>query len=192
MTLFCYPAMKKMIPDRISLQQLFYAPVAEKQRLAEELHQEYGADFLRHDDLRAGLELLQKYASLLNRYMAEAGMGKLCVRCAAGSGGGCCSLYMADETDAVQLLMNMLAGVTVRQGKNDSGECCYLGEKGCRFTFKPMFCLNYNCRNILAASSPENIRELERLTGQLLGGQYEVEKKLLNLISTRMNKCRSD
>lgn len=180
--------MKKMIPDTISLQQLFYAPVAEKLRLAEELHQQYGADFLRHDDLRAGLEQLQKYAALLNRHMAEAGMGELCVRCAAGSGGGCCSLYMAGETDAVQLLMNMLTGVTVRQVRGDSGECCYLGEKGCMFTFKPMFCLNYNCRNILAAASPENTRELEQLTGQLLGKQYEVEKKLLNLISTRMIK----
>jgi len=168
----------------MSPRQLFFAPAAEKLRLAEELHQTYGADFLRHDDLRADLELLEKYASLLNSHMAKAGMGELCVRCAAGCG-GCCSLYMAGETDAVQLLLNMLAGVTVRQGRSDSGECCYLGEKGCLFTFKPMFCLNYNCRNILDALPPENIRELEQLTGQLLSRQYEVEKKLLNLISTR-------
>lgn len=174
-----------MIPDSISLHQLFYAPVAEKQRLAEELHQTYGADFLRHDDLRTDLELLEKYASLLNSHMAEAGMGKLCVRCAADNGGGCCSLFMAGETDTVQLLMNMLAGLTVSQGKRDSGECCYLGEKGCLFIFKPMFCLNYNCRNIHNAASPENTRKLEQLTGQLLGAQYEVEKKLLTLISTR-------
>ncbi|MCL7488948.1 MAG: hypothetical protein M8357_12340 [Desulfobulbaceae bacterium] len=177
-----------MIPDTMSPQQLFYAPAADKLRLAEELLQTYGAEFLRCDDLRADLELLEKYASVLNSHMAKAGMGELCVRCSAGSGGGCCSLYMAGETDAVQLLMNMLAGVTVRQGRSDSGECCYLGEKGCLFIFKPMFCLNYNCRNILEALPPENTRKLEQLTGQLLGRQYEVEKKLLNLISARMNK----
>lgn len=177
-----------MIPDALSLQQIYNAPVAAKQLLAEKLHHMYGAEFLLHDNLQADLELLQNYALLLNNLMANIGMGKLCVCCAAGEGGGCCSLYMAGETDAVQMLMNMLVGVTNEQGKINGEECSYLGEKGCLFTFKPMFCLNYNCRNILDTVSPENARELEQLTGQLLGWQYEVEKKLLALISTRMNK----
>ena len=177
-----------MIPDAVSLQQLYGSPVEAKQLLAEKLHQTYGADFLLNDDLRADLELLQQYASLLNNHMVEIGMGKLCVLCAASKGGGCCSIYMAGETDAVQMLMNMLIGVTARQTRNDGMGCSYLGERGCLFTFKPMFCLNYNCRNILDTVTPENVRELEQLTGQLLGRQYEVEKKLLDLISTRMAK----
>lgn len=177
-----------MLPDRLSLQQLFTVPVADKQHFAEALHQKYGADFLGQDDLRADLELLQNFAQLVNRHMAKLELGKMCVRCAAGSGGGCCSLFMAGETDAVQMLMNMLVGVPVSQVRDDGRECCYLGEKGCLFTFKPIFCLNYNCKSIRDGVSSENVTELERLTGQLLGKQYEVEKKLLELISRRINR----
>lgn len=171
-----------MSPEQLTLKNIFYAPVAQKQFLAEELHQKYTAAFLQNKDLCADLELLNECSLLLNDFMVEVEMGKLCVRCASGKGGGCCSLYMADETDVVQMLMNMLSGVTVKQVQNNTGECCYLGEHGCLFIFKPMFCLNYNCRNILNSLSSQELRQLEQLAGKLLCKQYEVEKRLLGLM----------
>ena len=177
-----------MLPDseKFSWQELFTAPVEAKRHLAEQLHVRYGSDFLQNENLSAELAMLKEHALLLSIHMTEMGMGKLCIRCAAGNGGGCCSLYMAGETDAVQLLMNMLAGVTVRQVRTDGMECCYLGAEGCRFIFKPMFCLNYNCRNIQDGFPPDTIRVLERLTGRLLAKQHEMEKRLLNLIGSRI------
>ena len=171
-----------MLPNAISLQQLFDGPVKSRQHLAEELYQKHGAFLLLDEGLRADIELMKEYAHLLSAHMTKIGMGESCSRCAAGTGGGCCSLYMAGETDAIQMLMNMLAGITVLQVRNDGVECSYLGGAGCLFTFKPMFCLNYNCKSIRESVSPENARKLERLTGQLLGKQYQVEQRLLALI----------
>jgi len=166
----------------ISLQQIFDGPVAARQVLAEKLYQNHGAAILLDDGLCTDIDQMKEYALLLSSHMTEIGMGRSCTRCAAGPGGGCCSLYMAGETDAIQMLMNMLVGVTVLQVRNDGVECSYLGEKGCLFTFKPIFCLNYNCKNIRESVSPEDTRELERLTGRLLGKQYQVEQRLLGLI----------
>lgn len=168
--------------------QIFDAPVAEKQRMAEEMYEKYAADILRDAALRADVESLKKYGQQLGSHMAAAGMGKLCIRCGAGQGGGCCSLYMANETDAIQMLMNMLTGIRIREVNNDGKECCYLGKDGCLFLFKPMFCLNYNCRQIFDALSSEEICELEHLTGQLLTRQYEVEKRILDLICRAQKK----
>ena len=56
------------------------------------------------------------------------------------------------------------------------------GERGCIFTYKPMFCLNYNCKKIHDAASVGDLARLEKLTGQLLGKQHEAEQRLLEII----------
>lgn len=164
------------------LQKLYHAPVQEKLHLADGLCQSYAADFLKQDGVGLELSALAEYGEILRRHMAGSGMGELCVSCAAGPGGGCCSRFMAGETDAIQMLMNMLAGVEVRLVRSNGEDCCFLGQDGCLFLFKPMFCLNYNCQQILAALSPEKTSLLAQLTGRLLGKQYEVEQRLLELI----------
>jgi len=63
-------------------------------------------------------------------------------------------------------------------------ECLFLGKKGCIFLFKPMFCLNYNCKHIYDTGTPADLQELEKLTGKLLGKQYQLEQHILNLLDT--------
>jgi len=169
-----------MTSSKDLLQHLFYGTVGEKQQCAEDIYMKYGSSLLADRGLMADFDVLKKYAQLLNAHMEAMCMGELCVHCAQNAGGGCCSLYMAGETDAVQLLMNMLIGVNVQQLRSDGVECCFLGENGCLFHFKPMFCLNYNCTGIHDASSRDDIKMLEKLTGQLLSKQYEIEQKLLD------------
>ena len=113
-------------------------------------------------------------------------LGRVCSSCAASDGGGCCSRCMADETDSLQILINLMAGVDVAQVNNSPAECCYLDvAAGCIFTFKPMFCLNYNCHSIKMQVNGAGLRQLERLTAELLGSQYELEMLLFRLLSTR-------
>lgn len=120
---------------------------------------------------------MRKAADSLAGRMAGMGMGRQCTACSLNNPGGCCSREMALETDALQMLMNLL--VQVRVDIRDNGEaCCFLGQEGCIFIFKPMFCLNYNCDRISSHIGPARA-ELEVLTGGLLGKQYEVEKNLI-------------
>jgi hypothetical protein len=168
--------------DKELLQRIFYSSVEEKQRCAEDIYRKYKFLLLSNKDLQKDFDILQKHTQLLNAHMGKMGMGELCSRCAENEGGGCCSHYMAGETDAIQLLMNLLVGVDVKQLRSDDVECCFLGENGCLFSIKPMFCLNYNCTRIHQAAASENIDTLGNLTGKLLGQQYEIEGKLLELL----------
>jgi hypothetical protein len=163
-------------------QQGFFGSVDEKQRCAEEMYWQYGSSLLVDKELLADFDILKKDAQHLNAHMEAMCMGELCVRCAQSEKGGCCSLFMAGETDAIQLLMNLLIGIDVKQLRSDGVECCFLGENGCLFLIKPIFCLNYNCKKIHDAASANDIQKLENLTGRLLRKQYEIEKKLLELI----------
>lgn len=136
------------------------------------------------------LKSLTHHARAVANHMAEMQLGPLCIRCSSQTSGGCCSLFMAGETDALQMLMNILAGIEVRQVRNDGRECCFLGETGCIFLFKPMFCLNYNCTHIHKAATSFQMQELERLTGVVLTKQYELEQVLLACIRRESGKTK--
>ncbi len=164
------------------LDRIYQGSVASRLQFARQLHGEWGRQLTSvHDFFCTFLEMKER-AEALARHMREMDMGRLCVRCSTSESGGCCSLYMAGETDAVQLLLNMLAGVTVDFVRGDGRECCFLGENGCIFMFKPMFCLNYNCHAIRTTASEKHMGELERLAGELLGKQYEAEQLIISRI----------
>ena len=116
----------------------------------------------------------------LARIMAALDHGAFCAACGAKAGGGCCSSFMSGENDVPQLLMNLLAGVPVAALRDDE-ECCFLGKTGCLLLFKPMFCLNYNCRQIRQGAVPDQMRRLEQAVGRLLQQQYALEQLLLGV-----------
>lgn len=150
------------------------------------IHAALGPQVMQDETFAGSFDTLREYADALSRQMDRMGMGKICSACSAQNRGGCCSRAIAEETDAIQMLMNMLAGVDVGIVCDKGGECCFLGEKGCSFMFKPMFCLNYNCHKIIADTTPAERSVLEYLTGRLLGKQYEIETLLLATIDRSM------
>lgn len=168
-----------MLPPTL-FKHMYHGAPESRLDFARSLHTAMAAELTRDKSFTAAFAELRDAAGLLAGYMAGLGMGDLCAACSAGDHGGCCSRDMAEETDALQMLMNMLAGVKI--AVTDQGRaCCFLGSLGCTFLFKPMFCLNYNCERIVARLGPARI-ELEALSGQLLGRQYTVEKALIEKI----------
>lgn len=86
---------------------------------------------------------------------------------------------MANETDAVLLLINLLRGRTVISLRpEEDPECCFLGPTGCTLEPKPFFCLNYNCRAILAMKQ-SRVDSLLTGAGAVLRTQTELEQYLL-------------
>ena len=153
---------------------------------AERLAAEYGKAMVEQEDIKAQLAILKGAVRSLDACMGAMDMGKTCSRCAATPDGGCCSAYMGHENnDALQLLMNILAGVPVRQVCDNGEECCFLGEEGCILLFKPIFCLNYLCPQIRETSSTEALRDLEQKTATLLGAQSELEQQLIRFLQQR-------
>lgn len=159
-------------------QQIYNGTIPARLNFCRSLHATLSPRLM-HDRIFTGaFDTLRQAADTLTRNMSANGMGRQCAACSANNPGGCCSREIAEETDALQMLMNMLAGVEIDMAEDKGEACCFLGREGCIFTFKPMFCLNYNCDRIvthIGSARPE----LELLAGRLLGNQYEVEKMLL-------------
>lgn len=169
--------------NRSQLHAAIYAgSVADRLALAHRLFRHLAATL--EQDLRVQelLAMLSRQAALLNTHMAGMQLAPLCIDCASRPDGGCCSLFMAGETDSLQMLINLLAHVEVRQVRNDGRECCFLGPTGCLFLFKPYFCLNYNCTHIHRAATASQMQRLLQLAGSLLTTQYLMEQHLLAVI----------
>lgn len=158
----------------------------EKLAKAEELMQEFGRDLLGESEITSAVEALQETVSSLDKHMTAMDMGKNCSVCAATPQGGCCSAYMGHENnDALQLLMNMLAGVEVKLVRCDDFECCFLEETGCVLLFKPIFCLNYLCERIRQDSRKQDLKLLEEMTASQLGAQVELEGLIISSLQKK-------
>jgi len=161
------------------LVQHFYSGTpADKLAAARRLHALFA---VRPEDaqLAAALAELRKQANALAAHMHSLDFGTLCTACASRPDGGCCSAYMADNVDAVLLLTNLLLGCDVRPVGTDPAGCRFLGERGCVFLIKPIFCLNYNCRAILDTTPAMGLAELFRRAAAVLSHQTRVEEMLL-------------
>ena len=161
------------------LVQHFYSGTpADKLAAAHRLHAVFAA---RPEDaqLAAALDELREHAEALAAHMRSLDFNTLCTACASRPDGGCCSAYMADNVDAVLLLINLLLGGDVRPVGTDPAGCRFLGERGCVFLIKPIFCLNYNCRAILDTTPAAGLAELFRRAAAVLSGQTRVEELLL-------------
>lgn len=153
----------------------------EKLVLALALHRRWRPQFIIHAPLQEALRALRLTATTLTLHMRSMDMDQLCRHCATRPGGGCCSALMADNTDALQILINLLLGVVVEQRPHKEDTCCFLGEQGCLFLAKPHFCLNYNCSHIRTKARDGEMETLYRHTGIVLGRQAQVETLLIEI-----------
>lgn len=168
---------------KFSLEDIYQGSIASRLTTARSIVDQIRPQLENDQWFQIEFELLYHYADELDRHMNHMDMGALCSKCAATPDGGCCSLYMSGETDAIQMAINILAGIEVECVRDDGEQCRFLQEEGCLFRFKPMFCLNYNCSHINEAASSEDSEKLERATGNLLRQQYRIEQYILGQIS---------
>lgn len=165
-----------------NLEHYFSGSAKEKLETSRKVMAEHGPRLLTQQEVADRLARLRLHASALDTQMREMDMARRCSACAALATGGCCSGYMAANTDAILLLINQLLGIEVRvQHENDS-DCCFLGSTGCTLLIKPIFCLNYNCSHIREAASSLQMEELDKKAAVLLGEQTGLESLLLELL----------
>ncbi|WP_310600453.1 hypothetical protein [Desulfobulbus sp.] len=171
--------------DRL-LRILYEGRPIDKLATAEALHAELAPRLKALPPLAAELDGLRLECRTLAGQMEAMQLGRLCSRCAARPDGGCCSALMADNTDALQILINLLLDVPVAV-RSESGEnCCFLGPTGCPFPAKPIFCLNYNCSHILTGAAPADLAVLYRRAATVLSRQTRIEDLLLDAVRDRI------
>nr|MBF0221385.1 hypothetical protein [Desulfobulbaceae bacterium] len=170
------------------IHELYHSDFHTKLFTAHQLFHDSGVALCAIPHIHQGLITLERQATTLQEQMLSLNVGHLCSSCALKAGGGCCSLYMADENDAVLLLINLLTGHLVSVQKDDDYECYLLGPKGCILRFKPIFCLNYNCQAIKVHTNAAILASYLAASAQLLQQQWLVEQLILTYLMQTQKK----
>jgi hypothetical protein len=175
-----------MTTSNAHFMQTFYSGTSSgKLAEARKLYQTHLARPTACPSLAAELAHLREQAGALNDHMRAMGLGRLCSHCAARPDGGCCSAYMADNTDSIQILINLLLGIEVEIQESGAENCCFLGIQGCLFLAKPIFCLNYNCTGIVDSAADDSLAILYQRAAAVLSRQIKVESLLLEALRHR-------
>jgi len=171
--------------DAHFMQTYYSGTPAEKLTEARTLFAELANQLTASLPFQGELDQLRRDTQALNEHMQTMDLGQLCSGCAARPGGGCCSAYMANNTDSLQMLINLLLGVKVAQQQESGENCRFLGAQGCLFLVKPIFCLNYNCTHILDSAEPVNLEALYHRAAAVLSQQTKLEGVLLEVLRNR-------
>ncbi|WP_028582544.1 hypothetical protein [Desulfogranum japonicum] len=156
----------------------------QKYARAISLFQEYGPVLQQQATISPLLTSLIQETSDLAQYMEKQQLGLICTMCAGKPGGSCCSMFMGNNTDILQLISNMLIGCMPTMHETDADSCPYLGPCGCEFKVKPIFCLNYNCLHIAHHLGNSRLEELTCASGKVLQIQLRLEEELLKHLSS--------
>ena len=171
--------------DAHFMQTYYSGTPAEKLTQAHALFAELADRLTASHGFQGELDQLRQHSLALNQHMRTMDLGRLCSGCAARPGGGCCSAYMADNTDSLQMLINLLLGISIVQQQDSGGNCCFLGVQGCLFLVKPIFCLNYNCTHILDSTAPVKLEILYHRAAAVLSQQTKIEGVLIEALRNR-------
>ncbi len=159
----------------------FYAgDLSLKLTMATSLYERHGEMIKAQPKVATKLAAANDAERAVSTQMATMNLGARCAQCAIQPGGGCCSSFMANENDVLQLLMNLLVGKEVKIQHDNTVDCGLLGTAGCTLTFKPLFCLNYLCSQIKENEESASLTQLEQRTGELLQAQLVLEQLLLD------------
>ncbi len=161
-----------------SKSELYFGDCQNKVDIARAIFKELGEDLF-SEKICLSLQQMKDSHKKLICQMERVDFTYFCSRCAVSDGGGCCSLYMADENEVLQLLMNLMVGINIDFQRIDGSECYFLSDKGCVLSFKPMFCLNYDCLAVKQCEDQDAFNDYENACADLLKEQWQLEQLLL-------------
>ena len=155
---------------------------AVEMRLAHELYQRWGRQFLADPSLAALLGVYQAAIdACLAAYQAN-DISEYCRRCGEEDHLACCFLGAEKWYGHRLLMLNMMLGAQIPEERELEGECFFMGTKGCKLMARCGICLNFFCPSLVAVLGQPQVNKLLKLVGRELWVSMEAEQRLANLI----------
>ncbi len=136
-------------------------PIKEKLQWARVIFQQVGMQ-MKEDRVIAGL--LADYDRKIDaswQAMWKNGVVEECTICAVQDGGSCCGQGIENKFDVVNLLVNLLFGVSLPDQPWDHTGCWFLGPKGCLLKARHVICVNFMCKRLYAAVPAERLQRVQ-------------------------------
>ena len=114
--------------------------------------------------------------------MQALGVVNTCRKCEEEEGGSCCGAGIENRYTSLALLINLLLGASLPDGRTHADSCYFLSAHGCCLKARHTLCVNYLCAKLQRHLPQAKIIELHHTIGEELDtgfALYEAIKKLL-------------
>jgi len=161
------------------LDALYFAELGARIERARELYGRHGRRLRERVVGEARLDELDRLAAEVEARMREVGIERLCAECGREFDGACCTAHISEQSDALQLLLNLMLGCEVETFECGPDACRFLGPGGCSVQLKPMICINHLCPELRQALPAADLDRVAHATADLLNAQVEAEDLVL-------------
>jgi hypothetical protein len=158
------------------------SPIEEKIAWARSHCERFGEALLKDREIADLLGNLREAVAASRREMARTGIAEICRRCDREEGGSCCGVGIENRYDAWLLLINMLLGVRLPEGRGRTDVCFLLGENGCLLTARHIFCINYLCKNVTDQIDPSKIGALREKEGAEVNALFVLHERIKTVL----------
>ncbi len=132
-----------------------------KLQWAQHIYDSFSSRLLKDKTVCSLLENYKKSIEESWQAMRDTGVVKECTRCALEDGGSCCGSGIENKFDVVNLLINLLMGIKLPSSPWDPTGCWFLGENGCQIMARHVICVNFMCKRLYEALTPEKIKRVQ-------------------------------
>jgi hypothetical protein len=140
--------------------------IEDKIQMARAVYIQWGRALLEDPGIRGLLQRLERDMAFSHETMHLLGIDSACARCdATAPEGSCCSRGLENKYDVVLLLLNLLMGVNLDDGRSREDSCFFLGPRGCRLRVRSLLCIEYLCPELEEALGWEGLLRIQGATG---------------------------
>jgi hypothetical protein len=151
-------------------------------RTARRLCDQYGGRLREYPALSRELVDLRSKIEASRRAAVACGVAEACSRCDRKEGGSCCGAGIEDRYRPVLLVLNLLLGAELPDGRALANGCFFLGAEGCVLEARELLCINYLCLGLQKALPRERLLELQCTTGEEMDAIFRIHEMLSKLL----------
>ncbi len=160
-------------------------PMPVKLKWARLVYDACGNELLKEPVVKSLLSTYQKSIKNNWKVMEDTGVVAECTKCALQDGGSCCGSGIENKFDVVNLLVNLLLGTKLPSEPWDPTGCWFLGEKGCTIIARHVICVNFMCRRLYDALSPEKVKAVQEAMQQETENAFMLEEYIKAWLAKR-------
>ncbi len=117
--------------------------------------------------------------------MRAFGVARACKRCEEQEGGSCCGAGIENRYDPLQLLINLLLGVSLPVRRRFRDSCHFLEPDGCSLKARHVLCVNYLCTRLQQSLSVDERSTLQAILGEELDTGFILHEALRKTLGSR-------
>lgn len=168
--------------ERLSRRPSGCVSIQQKIQRAQSLYVTHKDRLFGSAEITAQLDALRQHIHATHQAMCTLGIIEQCRQCDEDGGGSCCGAGIENKYGVVELLINLLLGISLPEQRYETNSCFFASRRGCVLRARHVLCVNYICSRIEQEIHPDRINRLQTVAGSEIDCSFLLHESIKTLI----------